>query len=289
MVATLMKDAFTANIEGWGSNGTFYMMMPRNNFSFGTTTDVPFPCIVDDDLDIDESDRRLLLQKANNYEKVLPYDAPPFKDITIDRGEVPAGAINESGTEAQFIRLHATTDSRIVEFQDMTSRFTRNIIQWRFPMDHIVTAGPDRKDRKRLWIWGMLAGGEKGQKNAYIIESSLDVFKMQIVDYRRGPKDTLLVDKAGSSEPKDIDQVQKPGTLGLVPDVNSNVSGLATTVQPPAPEKATREPTIIVESRDGKLEPEQPKVKSDSNEETNNTVANKDLTDEQKKKVEPND
>lgn len=276
MVEKLMKESFASNIDGWGSQGTFYMLMPRNNFSFGKSTDVPMPCIVDDNVsDVDESDRRGLLRYANNYERMLPYEAQSWKDITIDRGEVPAGAIDENGTTAQFIRLHATTDSRILEFADTSSRFQRSIIQWRFPMDMIVDDGPDELERLRLWFWGIFANGEKGQKNAYVIESSLDVFKPQIVNYTRGPRDTMLVDKKGTQTVGQ--QVVKPGTLSVVPVVESNTA-LATTVQPPPPEDRSREPRVAPES-DEDLGLRKTPEKSNSDKETVNTVENKEVTD----------
>jgi hypothetical protein len=274
MVATLMKDAFGTNIDGWGSQGTYYMLMPRNNFAFGDKTDVPVPCIVDDDDDmvLDETDRRELLKKANNYEKILPYEQQSWKDVTVDKGEVPQGAVDSSSTQAQFIRLHATTDARIVEFDDMSSRFSRKIIQWRFPMQNIVLSDEiDRTQRLRLFFWGMMANGEKGQKNAYVIESSLDVFDAQVVNYRRGPRDTMLVDKEDSNTVGD--QVVKPGTIPTIP-VSRSETEVATTVQPPAPEKRAREPEVVVDTKSGKTEVEnrEEHVESESNSETSNVV-----------------
>jgi hypothetical protein len=117
----------------------------------------------------------------------------------------------------------------------------------------------------------MMANGEKGQKNAYVIESSLDVFDAQVVNYRRGPRDTMLVDKEDSNTVGD--QVVKPGTIPTIP-VSRSETEVATTVQPPAPVKRAREPEVVVDTKSGKTEVEnrEEHVESESNSETSNVV-----------------
>lgn len=224
------KRAMQPNIEGWGSTDTFFFLMPRNNFAFGDHVDIPFPCLVDTTSYIKQED---VIAKANNYEDLLPYKQQTWKDVTIDRGEVPSGSINTQTFDAQFIRLHATNDARIVEYQDANSQFVRRLIQYRFPVDHVVTTGLDRDDRLRLWLWGLFANGEKGMKNAYVIESSLDIFKIQTVNYRRGPLDSQIVDKEGTKTKGD--QVVKPGTIPYTPSASGRSEDIAS-VEPPAPD-----------------------------------------------------
>jgi hypothetical protein len=261
-----MKRAMQPNIEGWGSQGSYYMLMPRNNFSFGEKVDVPMPCIVDEST---FDDQHTLLKRANNYEDLLPYEVTSWKDVTIDRGEVPQGTISETGNDAQFMRLHATTDARIVEFQDTTTRFVRRLIQWRFPMDDVVDNGMDRESRLRLWLWGLFANGDKGMKNAYVIDSSLEVFKPMIVNYRRGPMDTMVVDKEGTQTTGE--QVPKPGTLSSPQNVKSNTE-IATTIEPPKPVPKVPEPTKVVETKDGAemKEDSVSEVSSETSSESNN-------------------
>jgi hypothetical protein len=138
-------------------------------------------------------------------------------------------------------------------------------------MEDVVSNGVDRLSRLRLFLWGLLANGEKGQKNAYVIESSLDVFKPMIVNYRRGPMDSNIVDKDGTQTKGD--QVMKPGTISTMSNVQSKTE-LATQINPPPPVPKSPDPVKIVETKSGK-EVEENKaanVESDSNKETNNTV-----------------
>jgi hypothetical protein len=230
MVPTRFKRAMQPNIDSWGSNDAFFFLMPRNNFSFGERVDIPWPCLVDEtNLEGDQ-----IIKKANNYEDLLPFRQQTWKDVTIDRGEVPQGAVNEASNETTFMRLHATTDARIVKIVDTNSMFVRSITQYRFPMRHIVANGMERIDRLRLWLWGVFANGEKGMKNAYIIESSLDIFKVQMVNYRRGPLDTQIVDKEGTQTVGD--QIVKPGTIPYAPNMES-VGIASQDIKPPRPEK----------------------------------------------------
>lgn len=258
------RRALEPNIPGWGSGGTYYMLMPRNNFSYGEKTDVPMPCIVDDGT-FDHPEE--ILRNANKYEDLLPYEQQSWRDVMIDRGEVPQGAINESSTEAQFIRLHATNDARIVRYEDRSTRFMRSMIQWRFPTDQIVDNGIDRDSRLRLFLWGLLANGEKGMKNAFVIESSLDVFDPIIVRYRRGPLDSQIVEKEGTKTSGP--QVSKPGTISVAPNEIADTEYSAQ-VKPPAPEQKPREPRKVVEVAEKGNIPETKDVESKHDSETNN-------------------
>lgn len=239
------KRALEPNIAGWGSNGTFFYLMPRNNFSYGEVNDVPMPCIVDDVRFEDQAD---IIKKANNYEDLLPYKQQSWGDVTIDRGEVPQGTIRSDSKETQFLRLHATTDARIVSFQDTKTEYVRRLLQYRFPMDHIVNNGLVREDRMRLWLWGLLANGEKGMSNAFIIESSLGVFTPQVVNYRRGPLDSQLIDKEGTQTVGD--QVLKPGTIPTVPNT-SGATNVKQTITPPPPQPKPRFSEKTIELKTG--------------------------------------
>jgi hypothetical protein len=231
-IPTRLKRALVPNIENWGSTGTFYFLMPRNNFAYGDEVDIPFPCIVDEVVLHDKE----LLTKSNTLEDILPYKQQTFKDVTIDRGEVPQGAINTTTMDSQFIRLHATTDARIITFQDTNTQYVRRLIQYRFPMRHIVKGGLKRTERVRLWLWGLLANGEKGMKNAYIIESSLGVFNPMIVNYRRGPLDSQIVDKKDTNTTGD--QIIKPGTIptSQTSEQQMGKTIIKDSVTPPAPD-----------------------------------------------------
>jgi len=266
-VPSRFKRAMQPNIEGWGSTDTLFFLMPRNNFSYGESVDIPFPCIVDM-ATVDSTDN--IIKKANNYEDLLPYTVQSWKDIMIDRGEAPPGAIDMKSFSATFARLHATNDARIAEFQDDNSQFVRRLIQYRFPMDHIVQNGIDKSSRFRLWLWGLFANGEKGMKNAYVIESSLDIFKIQMVNYRRGPLDSQIVDKEGSNTVGD--QVLKPGAIPS-PYSLATTTEKVTNVQPPAPEQKMKFSEKVYEGKNGEEIKEvsgKENVSNDAAEESNN-------------------
>lgn len=246
MTPKRFQRAMEPNIAGWGSDGTHFMLMPRNNFSFGSKVDVPIPCIVDE-IDV-QNDQQTLLREANNYEDLLPYDQQSWKDVTIDRGEVPKGAVDSQSMNAQFIRLHATTDARIVEYMDSSTRFIRRLIQWRFPTGHIISNGVDRETRMRLFFWGLFANGERGMKNAYVIEASLDIFKPMYVSYRRARYDAMVVDKKGTDTVGD--QIIKPGTIPYAPNLESNTE-VVKPIQPSKPMAKTPDAKRVVDLKDG--------------------------------------
>lgn len=252
LIAQRFEKALKPNISGFGSDGTFFYLMPRNNFAYGEVNDIPFPCYVDDmklETDVD------MLKEANNYEDLPPYETVSWKDVTVDRGEVPSGAVDLKSLTQQYVRLHCTTDSRIVEITDNTTQFVRNLIQYRFPIDHIVEKGYTRDERMRLWLWGLLANADKGMKNAYIIDSSLDVFRPVTVNYRRGRMDSTIIDKTDSDARGD--QIAKPGTIPIPAASISNVEAV-TSVVPPKPVAKMRDTVRTVETADGKEVPSEP-------------------------------
>lgn len=288
MVPKRFQRAMEPNITGWGSDGTHYMLMPRNNFAFGQKVDVPIPCIVRP-VDV-KNDQQALLRVANNYEDLLPYDQQSWKDVTIDRGEVPKGAVDLTSMNAQFIRLHATSDARIVEYTDTTTRFVRRLIQWRFPTGHIIAQAEgadgdaDRNSRMRLFYWGLFANGERGMKNAYVIEASLEIFKPMYVAYRRARYDAMVVDKKGTSTIGD--QVIKPGTIPYAPALTSNTEAVRP-IDPPKPTVKQPEPRRVVDISGGGeaiddtvatavSDHNNPKSDNDSIKPTNNTTVEGD-------------
>jgi len=118
-------------------------------------------------------------------------------------------------------------------------------------MEHIVQNGIDREDRLRLFYYSMFMNGEKGMKNAYIIDSTMSMFDPVVINYRRVKYDRQAVDKSNTMTDPTHDQVLKPGTIQAVPAIESMVESVKSGT-PGTPEPKVPDPKRYIDTKDGK-------------------------------------
>jgi len=157
------------NFENYGSLGTPYYFMARNNLR----GDFPVPCV----MRFDEGDKEYGISVAaedspNVYDVLMQKQNVKFTTADVVRGEVQ-GSVLEPLTEDQFIKLNIHPDVRIldVEYSMQAVRI------YRIPAFTLMQAdGMNQSLRLQLFLMNLFANGKQNLKEGYIMNPGIGLF-----------------------------------------------------------------------------------------------------------------
>jgi len=247
-----IKEVFTPEMPAWGSDGSLFFPMARNNFAYNAKQDIGIPCLVDMEKEKEMTDGEKLDDKtANQYERLEPREMMSFAPVRVEKGEIPAGVVSEHETALKGLVFTASNDARIYETVITDGMNMRTILGLRLPLHNIVLNNMDRKERIKLWLYSLVGNNEIRMKNGYVMNVSLGTLSAVSVKYRRGSLDTMIVDVKDSAKPKGEEVVLKPAGNLVSGSVNISQDLTRTDVQPGQPRDYTPDRAKMVETVDG--------------------------------------
>lgn len=207
----LLADANHGTYEGVGGMSNIYLPSPRNDMTFRGKSLLPIPVLCDQ-REIDSEKGRL---EQANYIKILRQFHPvSFSSVTIDRGEIPPNTIDYTSTTQKWMMFKPTTDARIVE--EMFE--WRDVTKYKFPRWGIVRNGIPEKQKRLLFMIGLMMNGDNTLKDGVPIKVSMNILQpVNVAVYRTKMLESAII-KEDSATTTDVanEIIQKPkATAGM--------------------------------------------------------------------------
>jgi len=199
-------------LPGIGSGSSPYFIMAAND----TRTDTPIPVLC-----------------RNGETSILHLMSIPtnikFQTADVMMGEVPKATVDQKATDEVWFRWRVKSDAKMVTLD----RFMRTLLQWRFPVWHLIKNKIPERDRSLIFGMNLLASESTTLADGYLVQAGLGIipwspvnvilnarYELEIVKTDTADQGTQELRPGGITEPpRVIPPVNKAGEIAKTQEV----------------------------------------------------------------------